>query len=111
MGKKESEGVVEQVRDFKEKIGKKFFVDKIVIFGSAGRNEMKEDSDVDLIVVSKKFGLKDFFKITPALYDEWHLKQKIDYPVDFLLFSKKEFERLRKEVSIVSEALKEGIEI
>ena len=109
MGKKEGEAVVEKVRDFKEKICGKFFVDKIVIFGSAGRKEMKADSDVDLIVVSRKYGLRDFFEITPALYDEWHLKQKIDYPVDFLLFSRKEFERLKKEVSIVSEALKEGI--
>ncbi|MBI3413375.1 MAG: nucleotidyltransferase domain-containing protein [Candidatus Aenigmarchaeota archaeon] len=88
---------------------KKFFVDKIIIFGSAARGEMTKHSDVDIIVVSRKFGVKDMFKITPKLSDEWHFKQRIDHPVDILLFSTKEFEKRKKEVSIVSEALREGI--
>ncbi|MBI3413553.1 MAG: nucleotidyltransferase domain-containing protein [Candidatus Aenigmarchaeota archaeon] len=58
----------------------------MIIFGSAARGEMTRDSDVDIIVVSRRFGLKEHFTITPELYDEWHLKQKIDYPVDILLF-------------------------
>jgi hypothetical protein len=62
-------------------------------------------------VVGKKYGRKDVFKIVPKLYEEWHEKQKIDYPVDILLFSVKESNKLKKEVSIVGEALKEGIEI
>ncbi|MDI6708217.1 MAG: hypothetical protein QMD21_06795 [Candidatus Thermoplasmatota archaeon] len=56
----------------------------------------KNDSDVDIIVV------------TPKLYGEWHKKK--NYPVDILLFNVKEFEKLKKQVSIVSEALREGIE-
>jgi len=105
MGKKEIKEIRKRVEKFKKKIEKKFFVEKIIIFGSAARGEMKEDSDIDLIVVSKKFGLKHFFNIVPKLYGEWSL----EYPVDFLIYNKKEFEKLKKEVSIVSEALREGI--
>jgi len=32
-------------------------------------------------------------------------------PIDFLLFNVKEFNKLKKEVSIVSTALEEGIEV
>jgi hypothetical protein len=35
----------------------------------------------------------------------------LNYPVDFLCYTPEEFNKLKKEVSIVSEALKEGIEI
>ena len=111
MGKEKVEKIKEEVRRFKEGINEKFFVERVIIFGSAAKGEMKKDSDIDIIVVSKKFGRKDFFKITPKFYDEWHLKQKINYPVDILLFDTREFNKLKKEVSIVSEALREGIEI
>jgi hypothetical protein len=35
----------------------------------------------------------------------------LNYPVDFLCYTPEEFNKLKKEVSIVSEALKEGVEI
>jgi predicted nucleotidyltransferase len=105
--KKDREKIVREIKEFKQKIKKKFYVDEIIIFGSAARGEMGEHSDIDLIVVSKKFGTKDIFKIVPKLYGEWYLR----YPVDFLLYNKKEFNKLKKEVSIVSEALREGIRV
>ena len=111
MGKKEAQEIAKAVERFKRRIESKFHVDRIVIFGSAARGEMIADSDVDLIVVSKKFGLKDFFEITPELYREWHWGEKIKFPVDILLYNVREFEKLRKEISIVSEALREGIEL
>jgi predicted nucleotidyltransferase len=99
--------MVREIMEFKKKIEKKFYVEKIIIFGSAARGEMGRHSDVDLIVVSKKFGMRNFFEVVPKLYGEWYLR----YPVDFIIYNKKEFNKLKKEVSIVSEALKEGIEI
>jgi predicted nucleotidyltransferase len=108
MGKRKyREKMVREIMEFKKKIEKKFYVEKIIIFGSAARGEMGRHSDVDLIVVSKKFGMRNFFEVVPKLYGEWYLR----YPVDFIIYNKKEFNKLKKEVSIVSEALKEGIEI
>ena len=34
-----------------------------------------------------------------------------DYPVDFLYYVSKEFNELKKQITIVREAIKEGIEI
>lgn len=111
MGKGKTQEIKESVRKFKESIAKRFSVEKIILFGSAAKGKLKKDSDVDIIVVSRKYGREDVFKITPKLYGEWHEKERIDYPVDILLFNTKEFNKLKKEVSIVSEALKQGIEI
>jgi predicted nucleotidyltransferase len=36
--------------------------DKIVVFGSYGRGDKREDSDIDLIIVSKNFRNKSIFE-------------------------------------------------
>ncbi len=110
MGKgTDKQSIIRRVEKFKKSIEKKFFVDTIIIFGSAARGSMNEHSDVDIIVVSRKYGTKHFFDVLPKLYNEWHLKSKVGYPVDFLIYSRKEFEELKGRVSIVSEAMREGI--
>lgn len=111
MGRRKIEEIKERVRRFKEGVAKKFFVEKVFIFGSAVRENMKKDSDIDIIVISKKYGRKDTFKITPKLYGEWHEKQKINYPVDIILFNTEEFEKLKKGITIVREAVENGIEV
>ncbi|MBI4182358.1 MAG: nucleotidyltransferase [Candidatus Aenigmarchaeota archaeon] len=68
---------------------------------------MGEHSDVDLILVSSAFEGKSFFKRSLGLYSYW----KSAYPVDFICLTGREFERMRKGVSIVSEALREGIAV
>jgi len=49
----------------------------------------------------------DFFQRGAIMYNYWDLR----LPVDFLCYSPEEFNQLRKRVSIVSEAIREGIEI
>ena len=111
MGKKKGGEVRKKVERFKSALKKKFDVEKIILFGSAAKGKVSEHSDVDLILISRKYGRRDVFRIVPKLYEVWHEKQKIEYPVDIILLNTREFERLKKQVSIVSEALKEGIVI
>ncbi len=85
--------------------------DKIILFGSYARGDFTKDSDVDLIIIDNKFRKKNVFHRTKNLWINWHIKQKLKYPVDFLCYTPEEFEKLKKQVSIVSEALREGIEI
>jgi len=40
------------------------------------------------------------------MYDYWNL----DLPVDFLCYTPKEFNKLKKQISIVKEAIENGIE-
>jgi len=108
---KVSADVIRDIRRFKKRIKAKYGAKKIILFGSQARGETHEWSDVDLIVVSPKFKGKNALKGAQNLYGEWHRYLKIDRPVDFLCYSPEEFEKQRKRISIVKQALEEGIEI
>ncbi len=66
-----------------------------------------KDSDIDLIIVSPSFEKLNFIQRAAKMYDYWDL----EYPVDFLCFTESEFEKKKKQVSIVNEAVREGIAI
>jgi hypothetical protein len=59
--------------------------------------------------VSDKFKRKAEFMSKLAV--EWHIIQKKKIPVDFLPYKTKEFRELSKKITIVKQALEEGIEI
>lgn len=103
MGKKVDKEIIDIIKKFKEKAK----VDKVILFGSYAKGNFTEHSDVDLILVAKRFEKKSFHSRFKGLWSKWHS----DLPVDFIPFSPKEFKKLSKKVSIVSEALREGIEI
>jgi uncharacterized protein len=74
----------------------------LIFFGNRVRKKYHKNSDIDLIVVSEKFRGLNFFKRVAKMYDFWDL----NYTVDFLCYTLEEFNKLKKEVSIVTEALK-----
>jgi hypothetical protein len=49
----------------------------------------------------------NFFKRGAKMYDYWTL----DYPVDFLCYTPEEFNRMKKQITIVKEAVENGIAI
>jgi len=103
--------LINKIKIFRNKIKDKYNLSKIILFGSMANNNPHKDSDVDLIVVSKDFEGKKSFRRAPDLYIEWHSNSNINLPVDFLCYTPEEFNKLKKQVSIVKQALKEGIEI
>ena len=109
MGKKKDEikKLMRKLREFK----KESKIERIILFGSFARGDFGKDNDVDLILVDKKFRKKPVFERSKGLWIKWHVKHKIAYPVDFLCYTPEEFEEKRKRVSIVSEAIKEGVEV
>jgi len=98
--------LVKKLKKFKEKINKKYGINKVILFGSRSGRNFREDSDVDLIIVGKFKGDKNLDR-APLLYLEWD----VDLPVDFLCYTPSEFNNLKRKISIVREAIKEGIEI
>lgn len=103
--------LIKKLKEFKVQIKDRYNPSKIILFGSMASGKSHKDSDVDIIIVSKSFEGKKSFKRSPDLYLEWHLKTDMELPVDFLCYTPKEFNKLKKQVTIVSEALKNGIEI
>ncbi|MDI6721388.1 MAG: nucleotidyltransferase domain-containing protein [Candidatus Aenigmarchaeota archaeon] len=102
MGKRKF-NVMIKLREFK----KKNKIEKMYLFGSMASGKSHKYSDIDLIVVSKRFRNKGILGRAPQLYMTWDL----EYPVDFLCYTPEEFNKLKKQVTIVREAVKNGIAI
>lgn len=109
MDKKSS--LVKKLSLFKKALQKRINVSKMLLFGSYARGEQKKYSDIDLLIVSRDFEDVKFTKRSPSLYQMWHFDLDMNYPVDFVCYSSKEYEKLKKKVSLASQATKEGLEI
>ena len=96
------------VKEFKKRLSTRIPLKKIILFGSrVNEKDVKDWSDFDLLIISDKFeGIKSFNR-SPELYDYW----SENIPVDFLCLTSKEFNNLKKKITIVKEAVNTGIEI
>lgn len=99
--------IIAKLKQFKSKVSKDYPLERLVFFGSRVVGKSHRWSDIDLIIVSRKFKKMDFIQRGSRMYNYW----KLDYPVDFLCYTPDEFKQKSKEISIVREAIKEGIEI
>lgn len=105
MGEKEL--IVKSLGFFLKKISRDMDIKKIFLFGSRATDFFREDSDIDLVVVSSDFKGLGFFERCYKMYNYWNL----DYPVDFLCYTPEEFDRLKNKITLVREAMKKGIQI
>ncbi len=105
MGRKKH--IIEVLEDFKKETSKKIPISKIIFFGSRVTGKPREYSDIDMIVVSRKFEGMKFRERVTKMYDYWNLY----YPVDFLCYTPEEFEKKKIIGGIVHEAVVDGIEI
>lgn len=105
MDKKKS--IIRTLKEFKLRTNKEFSIQKMFLFGSWAEGNTHRWSDIDLMIVSNKFKKLNFRKRATKMYNYWNL----DYPVDFLCYTPKEFNKLKKQITIVREAVETGIEI
>jgi uncharacterized protein len=67
-------------------------VDSIALFGSALRGEIKEGSDIDLIIISPDFMEKDIFERSQmTMKAEIKLQKKFGIPIDILNLTPEEY--------------------
>ena len=85
-------------------------VEKIVVFGSYAKSKEKEDSDVDIIIVSKDFRNKDIFQkveLTRGVHRK--LIDEIMKPFDIMYYSDEEW--IAGNSLIINAAKAEGVVI
>src|SRR3989338_8218398 len=99
MGKKKS--IIKLLREFKSETNKVLTIKKMYLFGSRAKGNPHRWSDIDLVIVSDNFKKLKFKKGATRMYDYWNL----NYPVDFLCYTPEEFNKLKKQVTIVKEAI------
>ncbi len=106
MDKKTSK-IIKILRKFKKKIEKNLSLDSLILFGSRARGDERENSDVDLIIVSKDFEGKKSFKRAVKFYLDWDW----DYNTDIICLTPRELENKKNQIGIIQSALNDGIEI
>ncbi|MEK6937531.1 MAG: nucleotidyltransferase domain-containing protein [Nanoarchaeota archaeon] len=89
------------------KIAKEEYPDcQVYLFGSRAKGTARKDSDYDFILVSKEFKKQNFLDRYAKAY---FLKRNIPAAMDILCYTPEEFNKKKKEIGIVQEAVKEGI--
>jgi len=108
MGVKKPSAAVEPfVRTFAQALKERFNAERVILFGSRARGDWLHESDYDFVVVSRGFEGVPFVERAIPLYEHWH-----QWPgVELLCYTPEEFERKRRQISIVREAVREGIEL
>lgn len=95
-----------RIADFLQKVREKYNIDKAIFLGSRAKDEHLKDSDYDIILVSDDFRDIFFSKRSALMYDFW---QHWPIEIEPLCYTPEEFEAKKKQIGIVSEAIKEGI--
>ncbi len=96
-----------KVKYFVKIIKNKFNIDRIIFFGSRAKGTYKKNSDYDFILVSEDFKGIGFTDRISKIYPHWKYYDSIEP----LCYTPDEFDKMKKQVSIVREAVKEGIEV
>jgi predicted nucleotidyltransferase len=96
-----------QLRKFIDKVARAYKIHDVIFFGSRARGDYLEHSDVDLIVVSDDFDGVFFPDRSTAMYKFW----EVDLPLEVLCYTVKEFEKKKRMIGLVQDAVSEGISL
>ena len=83
-------------------------VDSVFLFGSFARGDQREDSDVDLLILSDDFKEMPFIKRLELLSKLRNHPMTGEVAMDIFGYTPEEFERLENESVIMRQAKKEG---
>ena len=78
--------------------------DQVIIFGSRVTGKAHEDSDVDVIIVSKMFEQIPFIRRMAFMLK----KVRFEKHIDFLCYAPKEFGRVQHTSAVLQDALQYG---
>lgn len=95
------------IKEAVPKIIKEIKPSRIIIFGSRAKDNAKENSDIDVIIISDYFKNIPFIRRMPILLRLIRFEKHID----FLCYTEDEFENIKEKSIIVSNALKNSIEL
>lgn len=95
------------VKSFRSKLSKRFKLDRMILFGSRARGDNFKESDFDFVLVSEDFKNLHFLKRMAKILCYW------DYPYDLeaLCYTNEEFDKLKKQTTIVQLAMEEGVRL
>ena len=79
---------------------------QIILFGSRAKGNAKKTSDYDFLLVSPAFRKWEWEERSARVY---YLKRHVPASMDIFCLTPEEFEKKKKHIGIVQEAVMEGI--
>ncbi|MEK6892668.1 MAG: nucleotidyltransferase domain-containing protein [Nanoarchaeota archaeon] len=104
---KEKNKFVNRINAFLSKLKDKVSLDGAILFGSRARGDARENSDFDIILISKDFAGKKYFQRPAGFYLLWEYPQEID----IICLTPEEYEIKKKQLTIIRKAAEEGIKL
>lgn len=101
------DGIAPEIKDFTARVNQHFRVKRAIFFGSRARKDHLKDSDYDIIIVSDDFAGIPFTDRISLLYKYWTAEEAVEP----LCYTQEEFEKKARQIGVVAEAIKEGIEV
>jgi len=101
------EGILKLIRETVLNVAKEnnVEIDKIILFGSRARGDYKEDSDWDILIVTRqKLDKRTKLNFWREIY------RRLEFPADIIIVSKETFEKYKNDYGFIyAYALEEGI--
>ncbi len=100
-----SSSLTPQFRRFLARLRRDLEPERVILFGSRARGDNRADSDYDLLIVSARFRGLPWIERAPLVIRLW------DLPLDVepICLTPEEYRRRRRELSIIGEAVREGV--
>jgi len=96
-----------EFRRFVRRLKRELHAARIILFGSRARGDHRPTSDYDILVVSPRFRNVRWVERAGLVMRRW------DMPLDLepICLTPAEYRRRSKELSIVGEAIREGVSV
>ena len=88
------------------KLIEEFQPEKIIFFGSRVKGTANKNSDIDIIVISPYFKNIPFLKRMPLILRKVPFSKHVDY----ICYTKDEYDRIKTESSVIMDALENSME-
>jgi len=95
------------LKEFSQRLRSAMPVERLILFGSRARGDALRESDYDLVIVSPAFAGKNVVDRAVAVLDLWKGPSELQP----LCYTPAEFKKLSEQITIVAEAVREGIEL
>ena len=97
------------IKEYLKNLPSNIKVDGVFLFGSYATGKVREDSDLDLIIISPDFKKMEFMKRLILLsHVQGASKLTRSVPMDIIGYTPEEFENIDKESIIMRRAKREG---
>ncbi len=93
------------LKELKEKISKKYHINEMRLFGSTGRGDRREDSDIDVLIILPNVNRQIEENLFDIAYD---LELEHDCIIDLIVLSDDAVKGLYSTTPIYRKAIEEG---